>query len=759
MSALIGFVCGVTLCVWLAELPDWRWLLTSCLLWPLQRSGPLWWRRGCAGLLGIGLGLAWGVWQAGQRLAERLPGALDGQVVERVVTVRDLPVASTFGHRVLAELAPQADWPRRQAVRVRLQLGRGQPWPAGSRWRVRLRLQPYHATANGHGFDAEAWLWAQGMLVSARVVGRPQRLPDADDWQARVDRLRARVAQRTARVLAGQPREAALVTALTVGVQQEIAREDWTLFARTGVTHIVSISGLHVGMVAGLAAWLVRQGLRRWPWPGRTPRLWVALGGLLAAGAYSLLAGWSVPTRRTFFMLAVACLLLCWRRALTPMHIWWLALAAVLLLDPFAVYFPGLWLSFGLVAALMTVTLGRRQPPDKWQAMLAAQWAATVMSVVPLVGFFSALPLVSPLANGFAIPWVSLLVSPLCLLAAAIPLDALLWLCAWLCRVFYLVMGWCAAVPVWWVAAPSWPQLLAGGLGALWLIAPLGWAARLLGSLLLIPLLCHVPARPAAGQLRATVLDVGQGLAVWLQTARHDLLYDTGVAASEAVLVANLRGSGVRRLDALMLSHHDADHDGAAPALLANMPVQQLWLGQAASAQGLGQGFALCRPGRRWQWDGVRFEVLWPTADWHEDGNNPHSCVLRVVTRHGSLLLTGDIPQSVETQLLTRQRAMLASTVLIVPHHGSKTSSSMAFLQAVAPRWAVMSVGWRNRYGHPHPTVLARYQSAGVQVLRTDELGALTLLFGPRPVVSGWRQQAPRHWRSGPPVVAGQSRR
>ncbi|TDR70552.1 competence protein ComEC [Paludibacterium purpuratum] len=753
----MGFVAGVTLCIWLAELPDWRWLLAGAVLGPSSRGLPTWVRPALWLAAGLSLGLAWAVWQAAQRLAMRLPAALDGQTVERVLTVRDLPVRGRHGFRVLVRVEPDAAGRMPMPSLIRVHVAGGELWPAGSRWRARIRLQPVRATANPYGFDAEAWLWAQSILASGQVIGLPRRLGDAEDGAARVDRLRARIAGRIERVL-GDTREAALVTALTVGAQQHIDRAEWQLFARTGVTHLVSISGLHVGMVAGLVAWTMRQWLRRLPAGRIAPRVWVALSGLTAAGAYSLLAGWSVPTRRTFFMLAVACLLLCWRRALTPFRIWWLALAAVLLFDPFAVYFPGLWLSFGLVAALMTVSVGRRRPPDKWRGMIQGQWAASVMSVVPLVGFFAALPLISPLANLVAIPWISALVSPLCLLAAALPIDALLHLTAWLCSGFYVFITWCAGAPMWSLPSPPWPLFALGMLGSLWLIAPLGWAGRLFGALLLAPLLSYAPPRPGAGQFRATVLDVGQGLSVWIRTTRHDLLYDTGLPAAEAVVLPNLLASGVRRLDALVLSHHDADHDGGAPSLVEALPIGVLWVGQPESAHVLGMPYRRCRPGLRWQWDGVRFELLWPDEHWRDSGNNSYSCVLRVSGTHGSLLLAGDIPREVEAQLVARHGRGLASTALIAPHHGSRTSSSPPFLQAVAPHWSVISAGWRNRYGHPHPLVLRHYRAVGTAALRTDRLGAITLDFSAPPTVSGYRLTAPRHWRPMPEASGGSAR-
>jgi len=552
------------------------------------------------------------------------------------------------------------------------------------------------------------------------------------------------VAARVRRVL-GDSRGAALINALTVGDQQGIAPDDWRLFSRTGVTHLVSISGVHVGMVAGLVALLARRVLRRFSFTLGSLRVAVSMCGLFAAGSYSLLAGWSVPTRRTFFMLAVTGVLLLWRRALSPFQIWWLALAITLLMDPFAVFFPGLWLSFGLVAALMLVVNGRVRGPGKWHAMLLGQWAATVMSIVPLILFFSTLPLISPLANAVAIPFVSVILAPLSLLAVAFPHDCLLFVAGWLVDLFYLLIGFLGRVPVFYLPGIPWPLLLLAFIGSLWLIAPAGIFGRGLGALMLLPMFCHSPPRPQTGHAWITVLDVGQGLSVLVRTARHSLLYDTGALAADKVVLPQLRGVGIRQLQMLVLSHNDSDHDGAAGEVLNMVPADELLVGQPASAGA--RAHSQCRPGRRWDWDGVHFEILGPLPRIMTPGNNAQSCVLRLATRRHSLLLAGDIPAVVESALLARYGSALASSVLVAPHHGSQTSSSSEFLRSVMPHHVVVSAGYRNRYGHPHAAVMARFQKHGAGAVRTDLLGSLDIRFERQLTVTGYRLSRPRYWR------------
>ncbi|MBI3144385.1 MAG: DNA internalization-related competence protein ComEC/Rec2 [Pseudogulbenkiania sp.] len=751
MSLITAFCAGIVLCAFLPDLPDGRWLWPALLLLALLAWWLAGWARRIALLLVLCLaGLGYAGWRAELRLADALTPQWEGKPLEFVAVVRGLPDPGDYGVRLNADvervLTPGASLP----ARVQLNAPRGN-WPAGSRWRLTSRLKARHASANPFGFDGEAWMWSEGLQASGSIGKGAQRLEDAGDALARIDRLRAAALARIQGVL-GDTREAALIGALTVGAQQAIAREDWQRFSRTGLTHLVSISGLHITMVAGLAA-LLATGLLRLRPPLRVPpRLVIAAVTVLAALGYALLAGFSVPTQRTLFMLASAALLLASRRAYTPFQVWWLALGVVLLIDPFAVLAPGLWLSFGLVAALMAATLARRRPPGKLRAALAGQWAALVMSLLPLVLFFGSLPLVSPLANAVAIPFISALLTPLALLAVALPVDALLHLAAKLTAGFFWCVDRLAVLPPWSIPGLPWPLLALGAAGSLWLIAPRGMPLRAFGALLLAPALLYSPPRPAPGMLRVQVFDVGQGLSVLLQTARHDLLYDTGPGQAERVLLPQLAGLGVRRLDALMLSHHDSDHDAAAPGLLAALPVARVWAGQPDSLAGLRDDAAPCRAGQSWAWDGVRFDVLWPPEGLAGE-DNAHSCVLRVATLIQAILLPGDIGLREEGKLVARYGRQLASNVLLAPHHGSRGASGVDLLQAVAPRWGVFSAGYRNRYRHPHPQTLARYCEQEAGVLRTDLDGALRFELGRTLDISAYRVQAPRYWRPRPGVA------
>ncbi|AXE35048.1 DNA internalization-related competence protein ComEC/Rec2 [Chromobacterium phragmitis] len=744
MARWMAWVAGIIACAFLPALPGMGWLgmmiaIAAALAWQVRlRPGA---REAVLCLLVFVLGLGYAALRAQWRLEQALPPAWWQKPVALTATVRGLSDPGEYGVRLVLEvertLTPGVVLPGR----VQLHDYQKRDWPPGSRWQLSARFKPRRGSANAFGFDAERWLWSEGLLASGSAAKPRQRLPDRNDLMAWVDQWRGGQVARIERVL-GSGRESALVAALTVGAQQRIAREDWRLFAATGLTHIVSVSGLHITMLAGLAAWACARLLRHVRGL-RAPRVATAMLALSAAALYSLLAGFTVPTQRTLFMLAVGSACLLWRRQLSPFQAWWLALALVLFLDPFSALTPGLWLSFGLVAALMLSSLARRRPAAGWRAAAAGQWAAGVASLVPLAALFGGFPLLSPLANALAIPYVSILLTPVSLLAVALPWDGLLPLAGWLVRGFYWMVEACALGPAWHVAGAPWAMLALAAAGSVWLIAPRGVPGKPLASMLLLPLLVYRPPGPEWGAMRATVLDVGQGLSVLVQTADHALLFDTGAGEAGRVVLPQLRGLGIDKLDALLLSHHDSDHDGAAAGVRAELPAARVLAGQPETVAGA----SACMQGQGWAWDGVRFDVLGPPPGWRADDDNAHSCVLRVATARQALLVSGDAPAALEEALAAQDNLRLASSAVIAGHHGSRTATSESWLQAVRPRVAVISAGHLNRYRHPHPQVLERLRQAGATVLRTDLDGALTLDMGRELAWRCLRREEARYWR------------
>lgn len=718
-----------------------------------------------------GAGWAYAVWRADLRLAEALPGEWEGRDVVLTGVVASLPQDFERGLRFVFEVEESAA-PLPQKISLAWYKGfRDEemhtlpPLHAGERWRLTVRLKRPHGNVNPHGFDYERWLLEQGIRATGYVRPAPdnQRL-DAfvPSLMYGVERLREEVRERFRRALPEGAYTGVLV-ALAVGDQRSIPPELWRVFARTGISHLVAISGMHVTMIAALFAAAVSGLWRRSPalalrWPAQQAGV---VAGFLIALLYCLLAGWGVPAQRTLYMLGCVAFALVLRRETAPGRVLALALAVVLVLDPWAVMAAGFWLSFGAVALLFLVSSGRLMPDGRLRGALRAQWAVTLGLVPALLVLFQQFSLVSPLANAVAIPLVSFVVTPLAIGFAILPLQMLADLAHGAFALTMLAIHWLAELPwaSWQQAAPpAWLAVLAT-LGCLWALLPRGTPARWVGLAMLLPLLLWVPARPEPGEARVTVLDVGQGLAVHVQTAAHDLIYDTGPAFSadansgERILLPYLRAGGVRHLDSLVVTHQDNDHSGGAEALLTGIPVAEVRssLSENHPARLIaGARHQPCVAGQAWEWDGVRFTMLHPARaadDSPGSKTNDVACVLRVDAAGLGVLLTSDIEAVSEAALLKGQAGLLASDVLVVPHHGSRSSSTAAFIEATRPRWVIFPVGYLNRFRHPNSQVWARWAASGAEMWRTDTAGAVSVhLAAGGPRIEAAREVAPRYW-------------
>ncbi|RZS58007.1 ComEC/Rec2 family competence protein [Sphaerotilus mobilis] len=769
--------------------------------------------------------------RAGWRLDDRLDPALDGAVVQLTGVVRGLPVQRPDGARAVVEiesatlagrtLRPGVELPRRLWLAWHAPLdgtaSAGSSLQSGQRWRWPVRLLLPRARLNPHLPDGELWLFEQGLRATASVReagGPPQRLADdgsAFDPLGPIDRWRDRV-RRDIRREVGDRRQAGLLAGLVIGDQTSVVARDWASVRATGTAHLLAVSGLHLTMWALIARAVAdrlwrrsRRAMRALPAP-RAAR-WI---GLLAALAYALACGWGVPAQRTVLMLATWTLLRDRARRWPALRVLATCAAVVLAADPWAALQPGFWLSFVAVALLMAggdsrfegdvearakarasdVLEGGQQEASlshrigrsalRWlRASSRSQWIASVGLAPWTLIFFNQLAPVGLLANALAIPVVTVLLTPLAL-------AGLLWPACWsiagpLAAAGVDGLGLLAEMFGDWRpgAAPPALQLL-GAVGAAAVVAPWPWALRLAGAWMVLAMLSPPLARPAEGQVELIALDVGQGQAVLVRTARHVLLYDSGPAGlragrddagaalsagfaspadsawqaatappapldaepGERLLLPLLDALGHQRLDLLMLSHRDSDHVGGASALLRAGRVHGLMTSLEA-------GHRLrrlaphqpCTAGLRWRWDGVDFELLHPTPadlDLRESGRLPSnavSCVLRVAAAdarpdgHGVLLLTGDIERRQELAITERASASpaavpLRAELMLVPHHGSRTSSTDAWLAAVQPRLALVQAGHLNRYGHPSAEVMARYRAHGIGVIRTDRCGA-----------------------------------
>lgn len=713
-------------------------------------------------------GFTWAAWRAEWRLADDLPMIWEQRDVEVVGVVAELPQALDrairFVFAVESSDAPipgriQLSWyPPRDGPGLVPQLR------PGERWKLTVRLRRPHGFVNPHGFDYEAWLLERDLRATGyvRSEGTNERLADfVGAPMYLVHRARDEIRARFGEVLRGGDHAGVLI-ALAVGDQRAISNAHWDVFRSTGVTHLVSISGLHVSLVALFGGGLVAWTWRRIPWLAlRVPtRKAAACGGLIAAALYALIAGLGLPTQRALLMLAVGAGAMMWGREVAASRVLALALFCVLLFDPWAVLSAGFWLSFGAVGVILYVLGGRITPNRGWRAAVHIQVAIALAMTPALLALFNAFSIVSPVANALAIPLVSLLIAPLALLAIVAPLPHVLELAHWLTGLMMRWLEWLAGLPfsMWVQASP--PALLSAAAiaGVAWLLLPRGVPARHAAVLAFAPVLLWSPMRPEHGGFRAVVLDVGQGLAVHVQTATHDLIYDAGppygpvVDAGSRVLLPYLAASGVTHVARLVVSHGDSDHAGGAASLLAAIAVSDLIHSvdvDHALLRTIGvDRTRRCEAGDDWEWDGVRFELLHPApSDTASAGPNDMSCVLRIAGDGGAVLLTGDIEAGAERSLLARSGGAIASEVVVVPHHGSRTSSTSGLVRATGATDAIHAVGNLNQFRHPHPAVWARWSAAGARNWRTDAQGAITIEVGGSGVrVHAQRERRPRYW-------------
>lgn len=712
-------------------------------------------------LISLSLALTWSTALALWRLADALPDHEDDKVTRVKVLVADLPAQSDNGVRFTGVLEDaQAHGLPQRAMIFWPQACTGDCAAAiepGQRWRMALRFRQPHGRMNFAGFDTEGWLFQQGIRASASVRGTPKWLGHASAWQPSmaIERLRSHIRKRLQRLL-GDQRERNVLVALAIGDQQGVSQEDWQIFNLTGITHLVSISGSHVTLIAALGAWVVSSMYRRlrWRgrllmerWPQRLVFVWAA--GVLAF-LYCLLAGWGVPAQRTFFMLAAGAIGLSARVPLTGYQAVFLAGVAMTLLDPWAVLSTGFWLSFGammllvMLAQQLGVLSGRPRTRARaaYEAFVAGaklQWIMTLAITPVTVYLFQQLSVAGLLANAWAIPWITFVATPLALLTAGLCLlpiaDAWLVHLAWLAHAAL----WFSLEPVRWLAQFEWLsfevhaigvwELALGVAGVVCAMCLPPWRTRWLAWLLLLPSVSTTPTRPDVGHWSMTAFDVGQGSAILIQTRTQNLLFDTGWRydqrdAVQAVILPELKALGVKHLDRVVISHPDMDHVGGLDRLLATRSVGQL------IGSGLNRPDAqACGASQQWSVDGVRFSFIHPSDQCGEQvlaglERNRCSCVLLVSGQWHSALLTGDIDQTVEAQLVGEIEQ--AIDVVLVAHHGSKTSSSQPWIDRLQAKHAVIQAGAYNRYGHPDQSVVARWQAAASTVWQSQKDGAVS---------------------------------
>ncbi|MCQ4252475.1 DNA internalization-related competence protein ComEC/Rec2 [Stutzerimonas stutzeri] len=719
---MLALAAGLVLPRFLPALPAaWGWLALAALGCALLV------RRRWAALGLFLLGFSWACFQSQSAMDDRLPVSKDGRTFWIEGTVVGLPVSADNVVRFeLEDIDSRHDG---LPSKVRLSWYGGPTLQAGERWRLAARLKRPRGLVNPQSFDYEAWLLARRIGATGTVkAGERLLMPAATEgWR---DRLRARLM-----AIPASGRQGA-ITALVVGDDSGLSRSDWQVLQNTGTVHLMVISGQHIGILAGmlygLIALLARSGL----WPRRVPWLpWACGLALTGALAYGWLAGFDVPVRRACLMVAVVLL---WRLRFRHLGVWQpllLALNGVLLIDPLVTLQPGFWLSFGAVAVLALVFSGRLGQWAWWKALVRAQWAAAIGLLPLLLALGLPVSASGPLANLIAVPWVSLTVPFALLGTVLLPLGgvgetlllAVGWCLALLFELLTIISGW---QPAWLAGGLSFWAWALIALGVLLLLMPSGLPLRALGLIMLLPLAFPPSASVSDGQAQVWMLDVGQGLSVLVRTRKHALLYDAGPSQGdfdmgERVVFPSLRALGVDGLNMLLLSHADNDHAGGAQAIQRLMPVHRVASGEP-QRHPAGLNAEMCENGAEWQWDNVRFR-LW---HWQAAGDsNQRSCVLLVEANGEKVLLTGDIDQAAERALLLSGPAVQAQWLLL-PHHGSRSSSSEPFLRAVGPTAALISRSLHNAFGHPHPNVIARLEALGVESYDTALHGAVRIDLG-----------------------------
>jgi competence protein ComEC len=751
-------------------------------------------KLGIIGLL-FTIGFAWNARYAENRLENILSIDLEGKEFSLEGRVAALPQSNSSSakfafevDRAISGKEVHSNFPKRIYLSWQPAWRNPQEIPEiipGQRWKLKAKLKRPYGSLNPYTFDFERWSFHQNFGASGSVRSG-ELLMNRDiawvEFELRMELARWHLRQKIQSMLPQDARYVGVLIALVMGDQNAIHQDDWQVFNATGIGHLISISGLHVTMLAGVGASLASFIWRRRHWPLIAPVSKVAAAsGFATAFIYAWLAGFQIPAQRTMYMVGVVAFALWTGRNPRSFDIWWWALAFVLLVDPMAPYTPGFWLSFGAVAAilyamgdssgLLGIPTGRELEVHWIQRMLQAlREACRVQAVVTLallpftLFWFFQVSIVSPLANAFAIPLVSYIVTPLAIAGSLLPEFIGRWLLlpAHTCMEYLAIaLEWMAGLrwSVVWSRQPEWWVLLISACGIIYAIRPgdiaEAWKKRLLAITLSTPLFAW-PIQSNGdlhqGEFRAVVLDIGQGTAVLIETANKRLLYDTGPIqgkkddAGQRVILPYLRGRGIHQIDRMVISHSDSDHIGGAASLLKQIRFDSM-MGSLPSNNPLIQNLQArkiaaipCRFGQRWEWDGVEFVIWHPHeettfTDQYSGKPNEMSCVLEVRNQHSSFWLTGDVERQGEAEITERLDPVMLQEIgdreliFMAPHHGSKTSSSLTLLKKLKPDHAFAQNGYRNRYGHPHPDVRARYQGLGIPFYQTPETGAQTWLF------------------------------
>jgi len=750
IKTAISFSLACVLFLQLRDLPSiyWLWLaLPACFLLKLKTI------RYFAIALLAGL---WTLFHAHLILNDRLSNEIAGKEITISGTISSVPEQQQ--RRIRFEFQPDSS--TQYALPKKVRLNWYQPLPndlkAGERWQLTVKLKPVRGMINPGSFDYEAWLFQQGIGATGyvRSSAKNHRIDTSPLYS--INALRQSLVLNIEQVLSDSP-NIGLIQGLTTGIRHNINQQQWKVLRSSGTNHLLAISGLHIGLAATIGFFIFR-----FLWSLRANNLLLltateigAVGGFIFALFYAALAGFSIPTQRALIMVAVVMVSLIIRRPIMSTHILAISLLCVLIYDPLSVLSAGFWLSFSAVAIILFISQNR-YPAPKWQWLKIHTLIALGLSPL-LLFFFLETSLIAPVANFVAIPFISLLVVPILLLASILlwlwpPFGhQLLQLADGLLSFIWPLLETLASLPFsHWQSPPiAFYYWLPITFACILLLMPKRFPAKWLGVMGLLPLFISSPNKPNQGEFWFSLLDVGQGLSAVIQTQQHTLIFDTGPKFGEnfntgtAVIKPFLQHRGIKNIDTLIVSHADNDHIGGAIPLINEVSTSTI----LSSAPALLPNAIPCIAGKSWQWNNVIFEILHPSSS-DQGSENNLSCVLRVSNTSGSILLSGDIEEEAEKQLVQRYGSDLQSTILIAPHHGSKTSSSIAFINAVSPDFTLFPIGYRNRYHFPHNTVTKRYADKGINLLNTADHGAIEFKFTNDAISTPvtWRQEKNKIW-------------
>ncbi len=745
----LPFVVGVIVVQQFSELPSLSWLATMLIVVAIC-SYYQYWR-----LIIFVLGMLWTISFASMRLNDRLLEPLQGHVIDIEGVVVGLPQYDERKVRFDFSVSkPINNFP--QKIRLSWYFPK-QTIKAGQFWKFTVKLKKPHGRFNPNGFDYEKWLFIQNISATGYVknVPLPQKLISKTK-KYNFSVLRQLISDNLDELLEDSPNKG-LIKALTIGDRHHLSQQQWDVFRKTGTVHLLAISGLHIGLVSGLMYFFILR--LSVMFSVVSPQNYAASAAIFIAFFYSVLAGFSLPTQRSLLMLVIALLMtIVWQRKVTAVNTVSMTLLVVLFFDPFAVLSIGFWLSFLAVIIIIYSLAGRLANIKGWKSAIKIHWV-TAIGLAPLLLYsFQQVSIISPFANFITVPIISFLVVPLCLLSVVfmfispVITEQLLFLVDKVLQGVESILSLMSELPYAAVTTGSPPiaAIPVALLGVLILLSPKGLPARWLGLFFLLPLLFIYTERPKQGEVFMTLLDVGQGLSAVIETAHHVLIFETGAKYSNqfdmgnAVVIPFLNSKGINVVDTLLISHADNDHIGGANSILDQVKVDKI----LTSVPNLLEQFSpeRCLRGLSWEWDQVKFEIISPNQNFFESENN-NSCVLKVNSNHGQILLTGDIEKLAEDWLVMNAAQQLNSDILIAPHHGSKTSSTLAFLQNVSPKEILIPTGYRNRFSFPHLEVIDRYENIKSNWKSTSNEGAITVKMKNNTIlVHSHREDHGKYW-------------